>query len=397
MAETIKYFFPDNWIRYDGSKILNALTKANAAVLSLTKIPYQRSWVDQLQVAQLKREVAGTSRIEGADFTDKELDAAMSATLEQLYTRSQKQAAAAKATYQWIAALPRDRPVNEQLIRDIHTRIITGADDDHCPPGKLREQNINVNFGVPPHRGVEGGAECERAFGELCRAVRQEFREHDALVQALALHYHFAAMHPFEDGNGRTARALESLMLQRQGLSDTLFIAMSNYYYEEKINYLKTLAAVRASSHDLTTFLNFGLRGVELQCSKLFDEIKKNVAKALFRNTMFDLFEKLKSDRKRVIAKRQIALLKLLLDADSSLMELVDKTVASYTKLKNPAKAIIRDLNYLIELGAISWDRPDGKSYRFFVRLEWPTQITESKFFKTIKELPKSKTLRFPT
>ena len=63
---------------------------------------------------------------------------------------------------------------------------------------------------------------------------------------ALALHYHFAAMHPFLDGNGRSARALEALMLQRTGLRDTLFIAISNYYYEEKAEYLSALAEVRA-------------------------------------------------------------------------------------------------------------------------------------------------------
>jgi Fic family protein len=38
------------------------------------------------------------------------------------------------------------------------------------------------------------------------------------VIQALALRYHFAAMHSFMDGNGRTARALEALMLQRVGL-----------------------------------------------------------------------------------------------------------------------------------------------------------------------------------
>jgi len=127
--------------------------------------------------------------------------------------------------------------------------------------------------------------------------VQREFSEHDPLIQALALHYHFAAMHAFLDGNGRAARALEAVMLQRVGLRDTLFIAMSNYYYEEKTNYLKSLAEVRAADHDLTPFLAFGLRGVEIQCHHLFVEIRKNVAKALFRNVMFDLFNRLRTAR----------------------------------------------------------------------------------------------------
>lgn len=396
----IKYSFPDNWIKYNPTKIVENLTKARSAILSLTNMPYQRSWVDQLQVVQLKREIAGTSRIEGADFTEKELDAVMSETPEQLYTRSQNQAAAAVRTYKWIEKnLPQDRPVGAKLIFEIHRLIITGADDDHCPAGQLRPQDVNVHFGVPPHRGAVGGKECRMAFAELCRAVRQEYKAHDPIIQALALHYHLAAMHPFYDGNGRTARALESLMLQRMGLKDTLFIAMSNYYYEEKNNYLKTLATVRAASHDLTEFLIFGLKGVEIQCSKLFGEIKKNVSKALFLNLMFELFNRLQTEKRRVLAQRQMKILKLLLETEfgnCNLDVIEKKVVSSYSDLQNPRKALIRDLNYLIGLTAIRARKIDGgKNFRIELRLNWPTRITETEFFNKVKAMAKSKTLGF--
>lgn len=391
----INYLLPDNWIKYQPTKIVENLTKAKAAVLSLINIPFQRSWVDQLQVVQLKREVAGTSRIEGADFTEKELDAAMAETPEQLFTRSQRQAAAAVKTYRWIQRLSKDRPVDARLIFETHRRLITGADDDHCPPGVLRSQDINVHFGVPAHRGAEGGEECQRAFDELCRALQHEFRGHDPLIQALAFHYHFASIHPFHDGNGRSARALEALMLQRIGLRDSLFIAMSNYYYEEKNGYLKSLAEVRAASHDLTEFLIFGLKGIELQCQKLFEEIKKNVSKALFLNTMYDLFNRLKTPRKRVIAQRQMDLLRLLLEYERyELDKIAKQTEHSYKVLKNPYVALVRDINYLIELGAISAEKIEGgKNYVIHIRLEWPTKITESEFFKSIEKMPKSKTI----
>jgi Fic family protein len=103
---------------------------------------------------ELKREIAGTSRIEGAEFTEKELDAAMRETPEQLGTRSQKQAAAAVSTYRWIATLPADRPVDEALVAHVHRLLVTGCDDDHCPPGELRRGDVNVTFGAPRHRGV---------------------------------------------------------------------------------------------------------------------------------------------------------------------------------------------------------------------------------------------------
>ena len=137
----IRYEMPRNWIGYEPGAIMQDLIKAKAAMLALTQIPYQRSWADELQRIQLKREVAGTSRIEGAEFTDRELDEAMRETPEQLETRSQKQAACAVAAYRWIAQLPGDRPVDEELIREVHRRIVSGCDDDHCPPGQIRNRD----------------------------------------------------------------------------------------------------------------------------------------------------------------------------------------------------------------------------------------------------------------
>ena len=383
---------PADWIRYESSEIIRELLGAKAAVLALTRMPSQRSWAEDLQRIQLKREIAGTSRIEGAEFTDKELDAAMHETPEQLATRSQRQAAAAVATYRWIAQLPADRDVDEALMLEVHRRLISGCDDDHCPPGRIRQRDENVTFGAPRHRGAEGGEECNAAFRALAHAARTTFPGHDPLIQALALHYHFAAMHPFLDGNGRTARALEALMLQRTGLRDTLFIAMSNYYYENKTAYLGALNETGARAHDLTPFLRFGLKGIETQCELLFKEIRFHVAKALFRNTAADLFGRLQSPRKRVMSGRHVQLLYLLLDdGELTLTQVATKTRHLYT-VKNPHKALIRDLNYLIQLQAVRTRQlEDGSDWFLWLDLEWPTQITESEFFKRMRDLPKAK------
>jgi Fic family protein len=391
-----RYTIPKDWIRYETTAILDELMGAKAAMLALTQIPYQRSWAEELQKIQLKREVAGTSRIEGAEFTERELDAAMRETPEQLETRSQKQAAAAVATYRWIAQLPGDRPVDEALLFEVHRRLVTGCDDDHCAPGKLRGRDENVTFGSPRHRGAAGGDECAKAVGKLTEAVRTIFNRHDALIQALALHYHVAAMHPFLDGNGRTARALEALMLQRTGLRDTLFIAMSNYYYENKMAYLTALNESWENKHDLTPFLKFALKGVESQCQRLFAEIRQQIAKALYRNTMNDLFGHLQSPRKRVMSGRHVQILSLLLDEGEIHHTNISEKTRKFYVVKNPGKALIRDLKYLFQLGALyTKELPEGKGYLLSVNLDWPTQITETEFFRLVKEMPKGKVYGF--
>ena len=396
----IRYELPEDWIKYDAKSLGGVLTDAKAAVLALKNMPFQKSWAEKLQYIQLKREIEGTSRIEGADFTNRELEDALRESPAQLITRSQKQAAAALRTYQWIARLPDDYPINTELILEVHRQIITGADDDHCPPGKIRGLDHNVSFGYPRHRGCEGGPDCEDAFGRLAHAVQHEFKDHELLVQALALHYHFASIHPFLDGNGRTARALEAMMLQRAGLRDSLFIAMSNYYYDMKPDYLSALSQARASGHDLTEFLRFGLKGIAAQCRRLFAEIKTHLSKALFRNVMFDLFNTLLNTRKRVIADRQMQILKILLEHDElDLYDLFKKMENSYGKLGNPYKALTRDIDGLMELRAITYrkdmDMRKSPIFYFRVNLDWPTTITETEFFETVSKLPKAKTHSF--
>lgn len=395
----IRYQMPKKWIHYDPTGLIRELTEAKGAIMLLKSIPYQRRWVDALQEMQLKLEVAGTSKIEGADFSGNELEAAMKQTPEQLMTRSQKQAYAATQTYRWIATIPADRPLDEDLIREIHSRIITGADDDHCPPGRYRGDSQNVVFGTPQHRGAEGGDECQLAIMNLVQAIKGEFREHDSLIQALAIHYHLGAMHPFLDGNGRTARAVEALLLQRAGLRDTAFIAMSNYYYDEKRDYLTSLNKVSEEHHDLKAFLRFGLKGVALQSQRLAFEIRDHVSKEIFRSFAHDLFTRLVSPKKTVIAERQLSILEVLLRVDELELEgLIGAIVEKYKSVKNPRKAIIRDLIHLVDLGALKVARRTVEKEEKLIlstKLEWPSVVTEGQAFEAIKKLPKAKTRSF--
>ena len=396
----IRYELPRRWIFYDAGAVMAALVGAKSAVQSLTTLPFQKSWVEALQELQLKREVAGTSRIEGAEFTDKELEEAIrpNVSAEELQTRSQRQAHSAMQTYRWIGHLPKDRRISADLVREIHRRLVTGCDEDHCPPGELRGRDYNVTFGIPPHRGVEGGTPCEQAFQSLLQSVATEFRDRDSLIQALALHYHLAAMHPFLDGNGRTARAVEALVMQQAGLTDRAFIAMSNYYYDEKQAYSRILSEVRKGGHDLTAFLIFALQGVRTQCERLTAEIRKQMQRALFRDTMYSLFNRLLTKRTRVIGQRQLEILKVLLDEESiRSYDLYIRVRQFYGSLRNMIPAISRDFAKLETIGAIrvDWDGEDSDGNLVSINLNWPQEIDEGEFLRLMRTMPKGKTFKF--
>lgn len=393
---TAKYDLPAHWIKFEFNEVRDSLVEAKAAIASLRAMPYQREWLEEIHALEFKREVAGTSRIEGADFTERELDQALDESAEELATRSQRQARAAVRAYRWIATIPEDRPIDEALILELHRHIVEGADDDQCVPGQIRRRDENVTFGQPRHRGANGGDECQKAFAGLIVAINTVFRGCDPIIQALATHYHIAAIHPFLDGNGRTARALEALLLQRAGLRDTCFVAMSNYYYDEKTKYLTTLSHTRAAGHDLTEFLNFGLSGIRRQSNFVLERIKAEISKSLFRNTMFDLFHRLKSPRKRVIANRQLEILKLLLSEDElELSDIFERLRIHYHHLKKRGDGLTRDLKGLLALKAIYLRVETPDRFMFGVRLDWPMEVTKHEFLEKYMQLPQAKTHSF--
>ncbi len=398
---TVPYSVPTSFIDYKLQSITKSLIDAKAAIAALTNIPFQRSWADALQDIELKREVAGTSKIEGADFTDREFEEAVADQADEMsLSRSQRQARAAINAYKWIATIPSTRPVAPDLVLEIHRRIVTGCDEDHCQPGALRPIDHNVTFGRPRHRGAIGGAECRRSFDSLCEAIQGSFREHDSLIQAFAAHYHLGAIHPFGDGNSRTARALEALLLRRSDLRDTLFIAMSNFYYDEKDEYLRILSETAKNEHNLDEFLSFCLNGLTLQCNRLLREIKRNISKVLFRDVMSTMYGRLKSTRKRVLAIRQVKLLEKLLEYEKGLsaQNLLNSLASEYGNLTESEKAFVRDVNQLVGLKAVSVKRDASSklvglsAFQIAVRLEWPMEITETSFFAEIEKMPQAKT-----
>jgi hypothetical protein len=134
------------------------------------------------------------------------------------------------------------------------------------------------------------------------------------------------------------------------------------------------------------------LRGVAMQCNRLFDQIRLHIQVAVFRNVMYELFNHLKSPKRRVIATRQIAILKILLkDHELSLRELTNRTTGTYGNLQNANKARIRDINELIALGAIHAGKTPQGGWIIRIDLNWPQEITEGDFMDRVNKLPKSK------
>ena len=399
-AETTSlYTLPERWVSYDAAAVLDPLVEARSAAGVLNRLPYLQQWIDQVHEEQLRLEAAGTSRIEGAEFSDQEQEIALASEVPPHVdlTRSQRQLRAADATYRWLRSQPTERPITSEFVFDIHRRMVTGCDDDHCEPGALRPAGWNVTFGTPRCRGVEGGDRCQVAFNGLCAAIAGEYRQHDRIIQALAAHYHIGAMHPFGDGNGRTSRALEAFMLRQAGVSGLVMVSLSNYYYEHKDEYLAAMSESRRRGHDLTPFLRYALPAVSAQCNAVAASITDHIKRTLFRQFAQSLFGKLRSPRRRALAARQLHILEALLEAPAlGIRTLLQRTGGEYQNLKHPASAWLRDIHNLRDIGAIQFDETKFPEEGIALNLDWPQQLSESVLLDRYDKLPSAASARHP-
>ena len=393
-AQIYNYAPPIRWIHYDKIAIFDQLIAAKTAAGVLSQLPFLSQWIEAVHQEQLRLEAAGTSRIEGAEFTPQEEREALApeAVDRTDLTYSQRQLRSAEATYRWLASQPADRPVNRDFVLEIHRRIVTGCDDHRCEPGALRGHDDNVTFGTPRCRGADGGDGCRDAFNALCSSVAAEVRQHDGIIRAMAVHYHIGAMHPFGDGNGRTARATEAFMLRRAGVSDRVMVSLSNYYYAHKEEYLSALFESRLRGHDLTPFLQFALPAVTERCNAVAGEILAHHKKILFQQFARSLFGQLRSPRRRVLAERQLKMLDILLDSDPmTIPDFFLNTLANYGDLKHPYRAQARDAIGLIELGAV--DIHEG---HIQANMEWPQQFSQSELLERFENMPSAVSANHP-
>jgi hypothetical protein len=97
-----------------------------------------------------------------------------------------------------------------------------------------------------------------------------------------------------------------------------------------------------------------------------------------------------------VVSGRHVQLLNLLLDEEELMLAALTERTRHIFTVGNPHRALLRDLNYLIGLGAISAKRvPDNNEFLVSISLDWPTKITETEFFRRTKDMPKGKVYGF--
>ena len=92
------------------------------------------------------------------------------------------------------------------------------------------------------------------------------------VLQAGIAHYECVRIHPFVDGNGRTARALATLVLYKRGFDTKRFFALEEYYNVDRLSYYEALATADQSG-DLTEWLEYFVQGIAVEMVSLEQRI----------------------------------------------------------------------------------------------------------------------------
>lgn len=111
-----------------------------------------------------------------------------------------------------------------------------------------------------------------------------EANEIDPVIEAGIFHYEFVRIHPFVDGNGRTARVLAALILFIRGFDTRQFFCLDDYYDSDRPSYYKALQGVDQNTLDLTKWLEYFTEGVKVSINAVKERIVKLSSERLRRS-----------------------------------------------------------------------------------------------------------------
>lgn len=158
-------------------------------------------------------------------------------------------------------------------------RLLTKlASENTSPPGDFRSHRVHITgttyVGAPTD-------DLPYLTNRLCEWLNRSSEQWESftpvtsgIIRALLAHLYIAWIHPFADGNGRTARALEFQILLAAGVPDVAAHLLSNYYNETRATYYEQLAQSSQKSV-IFPFLEYAIQGFVESLQETLKEIAK--------------------------------------------------------------------------------------------------------------------------
>jgi len=213
-----------------------------------------------------------------------------------------------------------------------------------------------VHFEAPPLERVEG------EMGRFLSWWQESRGETEGVLRAALAHLRFLTIHPFEDGNGRVARALTDMALAQDEGEPRRFYSLSSRIMAEREGYYAILERTQKGDRDITAWLLWFL-GCMTRSLELSEALLANVlAKGEFWRRHADVQL---SERKRKVVNR-------LLDAGPGGFE-GGLTTRKYASMAGVSRATaFREIAQLLEWGMIRQNSASGRNVSYAII--WPSE-----------------------
>ncbi|MFI3288278.1 MAG: Fic family protein [Rikenellaceae bacterium] len=299
---------------------------------------------DQYLVSSLMEEAISSSKMEGA-VTTRKVAKEMLRKKESPKDNSQQMIFNNYQTIKFVVE-NKDKPFSEELLLKIHSIMTENTLASPGDAGRFRgDDDVVVENGIT-HEVVHTPPSYE-GIPEFIKDLEQFFNAKDnspfihPIIKGIVVHFMIGYIHPFVDGNGRTARALFYWYMLKNGYWLTEFLSISRIITKTKKSYEKAYLYSEHDENDIGYFITYNLNVL----SKAFEELKEYIKRKANERQAASLFLKIGG-----VNERQAEIIKIFVD--SPLEVLTAKEVESKFMVSNVTAK--KDLIGLVERGVLN-------------------------------------------
>ena len=333
----------------------------------------------------LSKGARATTAIEGNTLTEEQVQAQIEGNLDLPPSQEYLQREVAnilRACGVIESAIDAGNPprLTVDLVREYNGWVLEGLGEhlaEGVVPGEIRPHSVGVGSyrAAPPE-------DCDYLLERLCGWLEEEteipfFAEEDdrrvaaGILHAILVHLYIAWIHPFGDGNGRTARLLEFMVQARAGVPFPSAHLLSDHYNMTRTQYYRELdrsSQIHDGKGDAFGFLQYALQGFVDGLQEQCEKIQGHQLAIVWEHFIYGVFAKQK--RSSAMHRRRELVLELGRAAESvTKMEIPLLTPSLARGYANKTyKTLTRDLNWLVQKRLIL---REGRTYRANMGLMW--------------------------
>jgi len=248
--------------------IASALTAIERTRGFLEAAQLSSTWVSKMQARALVLEAHHTTHIEGTHLRlDQSEKLIAGEKISDVDSEEVRELLNYRKAFDFVADYVFSQGViSEGLIREIHRRLVLDVRNNSAEPGLYRTiQNYVANsktkeiIYTPP-----AAYDIPLLMNQLVSWMQKPTAIPPVLIAGIA-QFQLVHIHPFVDGNGRTARLLSTLCLYRSGYDFKKLFTISEYYDRDRQAYYDALQSVRNNDMDLTGWLEYFTAALQTQ------------------------------------------------------------------------------------------------------------------------------------